>query len=269
MGSGVRGRGRRRALVAAAFAVTTHLAILGLFLYAMPRILSDARERRAISLDIVASPLVQKRTISQPRLPRPDHDLAGPDAREAPPVAILSPPHPANAEPAMQAPSASPETADSAALGRALRGGIIGCRHADLANLTDAERQHCRDSFVVDRGNTADLSQSAVPPEKRAVFDAAWTADHSPQHMAGVACLAVFGGGKLSGCTPPRASGLAPCPAMSSLPRPHSRSTRRIPPDGEIGRWYNRSGSMTQGNRVNDNRVGNLCGIRGYSNYLI
>ena len=86
MGIGVRGRERRSALVAAAFAVTTHLAILGLFLYAMPRFSPDAREGRAISLDIVESPLIQKPIMSEPRVPKLGHNLAGPSSHEATPA---------------------------------------------------------------------------------------------------------------------------------------------------------------------------------------
>jgi len=88
-----------------------------------------------------------------------------------------------------------------------------------MANLTDAERQHCRDTFAANRTDTPDLSQFAIAPEKRAIFDAAWTADHSPQHMAGIACLARFGGRKLEWLHPSQGVKLGPLPCYFFTPK--------------------------------------------------
>jgi hypothetical protein len=69
---------------------------------------------------------------------------------------------------------ATPGAADSApALGSALRGSLAGCAFADLAGLSAAQREHCRDRLAANRGAGPDLSGFAVDPVKRAAFDAA------------------------------------------------------------------------------------------------
>ena len=219
MDVGLKGRLRRRALAAAAFAITAHLAILGLFLYSTPCSSPEVTEGPAISLDIVESPIVLKPSVSRPLTAQSFHPLTTRDTQKARSTDKSSLTQLVPAGPSLQAPPASPRTFDTVALGKALRGSIIGCNNADLANLTGAERQNCRDSFIADRGNTADLSQFAIPPEKRAIFDAAWTADHSPQHMAGVACLAVFGGGKLKWLRPSEGVKLGPLPCYVYTPK--------------------------------------------------
>jgi hypothetical protein len=77
------------------------------------------------------------------------------------------------AHPAETTGAALPEPTNNTRLGLALRGGIIGCSHADMAKLTGPERQHCHDVFAANRNDTPDLSRFAVDPVKRAAFDAA------------------------------------------------------------------------------------------------
>jgi hypothetical protein len=205
--------------VAATFAVMTHLAILGLFSFTTPRFLPDTREERAISLDIVESLQVPRPAESPPRAPQPKDAFSGPSSPEAPQAHEASPPQPPTAPSPIQVPSKSAGAIDSAALGKALRGSVVGCAHADMANLTDAERQHCRDTFAASRADTPDLSRFAIAPEKRAIFDAAWTADHSPEHMAGIACLARFGGHKLEWLHPSQGVKLGPLPCYVFTPK--------------------------------------------------
>ena len=218
----------RRVATATIFAILSHLAILGLFLYVTPRFSPYAREARSISVDIVGP--IQIRRLAPPRGPQPKRARAVASTAEPQQTNNESPPQTALAPPATQTPSTSPGPVDSAALGKALRGSVFGCAHADVANLSEVERQRCRDVFAANRADAPDLSQFAISPEKRAIFDAAWKADHSPQHMAGVICLARFGGGKLQWLHPSEGVKLGPLPCYVFTPKatfsadaPHAR----------------------------------------------
>lgn len=221
-------RWRAREFAAALFAVAIHSAILGLFLIATPRLLSTAREQRSISLDIVESSEVF-RPVETRRARASSSDRAHPAPAAAEVLQAGAPSTPkAISEPPPVTPAGPPAT-DNAALGRALRASLIGCAHAQMANLSDAQRQHCLDSLAANHAGAPDLSAMAISPEKRAIFDAAWTADHSPQHMAGVACLARFGGRKLEWLHPTEGVKLGPLPcyvftpkATFSADRPHA-----------------------------------------------
>ena len=115
-----------------------------------------------------------------------------------PPVAAtVSPPSPPILETqALSSPAASPTS-----FGTALRGSV-GCEHAGLFTLSDDERRGCRERLATGRATAAQWAELGIDPKRRAVFDAAWKADHDPQHMAGFACLAKFGGGKIQWAHP-------------------------------------------------------------------
>jgi len=221
---------RRRVAAAATFAIITHLAILGLFLWVTPRFSPFAREARSISVDIVTSMPVQKLAAPPKPGPQPKAAPSPPSIPEEPQTHEEATPQTGPVPPPPQTPVTSAGPVDSAALGKALRGSVVGCAHADIANLTDTERQHCRDAFAANKADGPDLSQLAISPEKRAIFDAAWKADHSPQHMAGVICLARFGGGKLQWLHPSEGVKLGPLPCYAFTPKatfsadpPHAR----------------------------------------------
>jgi hypothetical protein len=115
-------------------------------------------------------------------------------------------------------PDSAPDDAERRGLASALRGSI-GCASAQLAGLTSAEQQHCRDRFAKATAGVHDGAELGIDPIKRAAFDASWTADHSPQHMAGVACLAVFGKGGLKWLHPSEGVKLGPLPCYAYTPK--------------------------------------------------
>jgi hypothetical protein len=215
----IRQRRGGRAIAAAIFAVITHLAILDLFLFTTPGFRPDAKEARSVSLDIVQSWDIRRFAQSDARAARPKRDFAGPGAPETPNPHGPPVPRASSSPAAVQIPSTPGGSVGSAILGNALRESVVGCAHADMAILTDAERQHCQDAFAARRADTPDLTELAISPEKRAIFDAAWKADHSPGHMAGVACLARFGGRKLQWLHPSEGIKLGPLPCYVFTPK--------------------------------------------------
>jgi hypothetical protein len=100
----------------------------------------------------------------------------------------------------------------------ALRGSV-GCDHAGLLGLSQEERQGCRNRFAAGRGAAGDSDQLGIDPVKRAAYDAAWKADHSPQHMAALGCFAVFGHGKLQWLHPSAGIRLGPLPCYFVTPK--------------------------------------------------
>ena len=88
-----------------------------------------------------------------------------------------------------------------------------------MANLSDAERQHCRDNFAANRTDAPDLSQFAIDPAKRAIFDAAWKAGHSPQHMVAAGCWARFGSGQFNWRRPSDSVKLGSLPCYIVTPK--------------------------------------------------
>ena len=137
-----------------------------------------------------------------PAPPKPKRAVGAPDVRDgnrdAPSVDTLT--HPlleaAPSNVAASIPSTAPahDQAERRGLASALRGSV-GCAEAHFNELTSAEQQNCRDRFATAAEGVHDEAELGIDPIKRAVYDASWKADHGPQHMAGVACVAVFGKG--------------------------------------------------------------------------
>jgi len=136
------------------------------------------------------------------------------------PAAAVPPGVAANAAPAPAAepPPTAPPVAGGGGLASALRGSV-GCDHADLVELSPAERQHCRDRFATAGKDPGDLTRFAIDPVKRAAFDAAWKADHSPQHMAALGCFMRFGGGKVEWLHPSEGFKLGRLPCYFVAPK--------------------------------------------------
>ena len=121
---------------------------------------------------------------------------------------------------AASSPSTAPahDQAERRGLASALRGSV-GCAEAHFNELTSAEQQNCRDRFATAAEGVHDEAELGIDPIKRAVYDASWKADHGPQHMAGVACVAVFGKGGLKWLHPSEGVKLGPLPCYAYTPK--------------------------------------------------
>ena len=224
---------RRAIAVAIGVSLLAHVGFLTWLILVKPRAPISRGQERWTSLQIV-----------RPFEWRPRSDRRVPTTRDrnaatlAPPAAAPPPPAPSPARPPVSnlTPGRSSRSVEAngaardAGLGRALRNGLIGCVEAKLANLDASRREHCRDVFAGGRNDAPDYGDLALSPEKRAIFDAAWHADHDPQHMAGVGCFAHFGGGKIAWLRPSQGVklGFLPCYAFGpkatfAAPPPPSR----------------------------------------------
>jgi hypothetical protein len=112
----------------------------------------------------------------------------------------------------------APAAASAGGLTSALRSSI-GCDHADLMGLSPVERQRCHDQFAAAGKDPGDLTALGIDPVKRADFDAAWKADHSPQHMAAVGCFMRFGAGKVEWLHPSEGFRLGRLPCYFVAPK--------------------------------------------------
>jgi hypothetical protein len=133
----------------------------------------------------------------------------------APPVPR---PTPAFATAPKPLPSVPSEDDARRGLASALRGSV-GCAQARFNGLSAAEQQHCRDRFATAAEGVQEGAELGIDPIKRAAFDASWQADHGPQHMAGMACVAVFGKGGLKWLHPSEGVKLGPLPCYAYTPK--------------------------------------------------
>ncbi len=186
-----------RTLAVAVSALVHGLALVAIVTTPTPK--TDLPVARPIEMELVAPP----RPARRPNKVAPAStsrgaavSMASATSAVLPSVAKMAAPS-ANPLPESQTPSGT--GADVVA--GALRGSV-GCDHAGLFALTEEERRHCRERIATGRATEAQYADLGIDPEKRAVFDAAWTADHAPRHMPGFACLAKFGGGKIQWAHP-------------------------------------------------------------------
>ena len=125
-----------------------------------------------------------------------------------PPATDLTPPLPPSVE-------SEPGAAPTAPTFRA----TIGCAHPGLMALSPSERQACRDRFATATRGVHEEAELGIDPIERAAYDASWTADHSPQHMAGMACVATFGWHGLKWAHPSEGVKLGPLPCYVFTPK--------------------------------------------------
>lgn len=144
----------RRAMVIVGASAAAHVAVLTLLALHAPRLQVPAEEP---ALPHAVIPI-----LLLPRLPPPVPGQATPGpirlhrrpqrlAAEAPPVAPLQVPKRALETPPAPAPAPprpTPPPAVSGEVRQVLRLGAVGCRHADLMRLSDAEREACEDQLA-------------------------------------------------------------------------------------------------------------------------
>jgi hypothetical protein len=235
-----RGASRARSL-GAAVSLLAHLAFLALTIVGLQGAPGALPPGPAVDVELItaspATPSARTRsgtsstvqataTERQPITPPPIAERSS-GAAALPAPAPLSEAAPIADAPPVPAPPAPPS-----ALASALRGSI-GCDHSGLLGLSPAERERCRDRFAKTGKVPADLTAleglawvalsrdgaAGLDPEKRAAFDAAWKADHSPQHMAALGCFMRFGGGKVEWLRPSEGFRLGRLPCYFVAPK--------------------------------------------------
>ena len=196
---GARLRSSRWRILGIGASASLHFALI-LAVIMSPTLKIDLPTTRAIDVRLFAPPVINRPPVD--RAPDAARRVArnAASSSKTPAVAArrVEPTKPLESMTETQAGASSPQLSTS---GTALRG-VVGCDHSALFELSSEERSDCHDRMANGRATLAEHAPLGIDPEKLAVFDAAWTADHSAQHMAGFACLAKFGRGKIQWAHP-------------------------------------------------------------------
>ena len=205
-----RGANRSRSL-GVAVSLLAHLAFVAILAVSLKQ---PGALRSGPAVDVELVPL---RPASRSPERHPTRSLPA-QATKTEPKQVIAPPNVPG--PSIAAARPAPITGAPAASGltSALRGSV-GCDHADLMGLSPAERQRCRDQFATAGKDPGDLTALGIDPVKRAAFDAAWKADHSPQHMAAVGCFMRFGAGQAEWLHPSEGFRLGRLPCYFVAPK--------------------------------------------------
>ena len=156
----------RRRTAAAVLAIAVHIGLFLLLLGRAPDPAPPADTTMQVSLvPLMAKPEVPRHPASAPRAPPVLHRpvQAAPPQLDVPPV-FASPP----GRPETSPPVPGPKGADAAALQRALKG-RLGCTEANLAGLTDAERDACQERLGKDVANAT--AYPVISPKLKKLFD--------------------------------------------------------------------------------------------------